>query len=195
MHINCRHIALISDNCPSHPPPERPPIDYTGPPPPTLTNITLIYLPPCKTAYLQPLDMGTIKSFKAAYRRLYAEYMVERFNEFGATLEKIDILKAIYLSSMAWDSVTPWTIQNCWTKTNITTISIPSDISSLVDIFIREQRLACLHAFQELRGLEETDYQNLDKYFENFFTEDSHALLQAEVPEPAQLPDSSILIA
>ncbi|PWW76445.1 DDE-domain-containing protein, partial [Tuber magnatum] len=102
--------------------------------PPTLTNITLIYLPPCKTAYLQPLDMGIIKSFKAAYHRLYAEYMVERFNEFGATLEKIDILKAIYLSSTAWDSLTPSTIQNCWTKANITTTSIPSDISSPVDI-------------------------------------------------------------
>ncbi|RPA89714.1 CENP-B protein, partial [Choiromyces venosus 120613-1] len=77
MHINRHHIALISDNCPSHPPPEKPPTDYTGPPPPTLTNITLIYLPLCKTAYLQPLDMRIIKSFKAAYCRLYAEYIVE----------------------------------------------------------------------------------------------------------------------
>ena len=29
--------------------------------------------------------MGIIKAFKAAYRHQYAEYMLERFNEFGET--------------------------------------------------------------------------------------------------------------
>jgi len=101
MRINGRHITLLSDICPSHPRPEQPPLNYTGPPPPTLANITLIYLPPCKSAYLQPLDMGIIKSFKAAYHRLCAAYMVERFNEFGDTPERIDILKAIYVISTA----------------------------------------------------------------------------------------------
>ncbi|RPA99197.1 hypothetical protein L873DRAFT_1907836 [Choiromyces venosus 120613-1] len=52
MHIQHCHIALISDNCPSHPSPDKPPIDYTGPTPSILTNLTLIFLPPCKTAYL-----------------------------------------------------------------------------------------------------------------------------------------------
>jgi len=192
MRINRRHIALISDNCPSHPRPEQPPIDYTGPTPPTLTNITLIYLPPNKTAYLQPLDMGIIKSFKAAYRRLYAEYMVERFNQFGETPEKIDILKAIYLISNAWDSISPSTIQNCWAKANITTTSLPLQGPSLVDTFVSEQRSACLRAFHELRELGETEYQNFDEYFEGFFTDDNHPPLQSTLPTP--LPDSSTLI-
>jgi len=113
MRIQHRHIALISDNCPSPPPPEKPPIDYTGPTPPVLTNLALIFLPPCKTAYLQPLDMGIIKAFKAAYRCQYAEYMVERFNGSSKTPEKIDILKAISLIATTWDSITQETIQNC----------------------------------------------------------------------------------
>ena len=194
MRINRHHIALISDNCPSHPRPEQPPLDYTGPPPPTLTNITLIYLPPCKTAYLQPLDMGIIKSFKAAYRRLYAEYMVERFNEFGEAPEKIDILKAIYLISTAGDTVAPSTIQNCWAKADITTTSSPVPLSISEDNFVEEQRSACLRAFHELRELGETGYQNVDEHFECFFTDDNHPALQPELFEPTQPPESTTLI-
>ncbi|PWW74631.1 DDE-domain-containing protein, partial [Tuber magnatum] len=119
MAIQHRHIALILDNCSYHPPPDKLPIDYTGPQPPVLTNITLIFLPPCKTAYLQPLDMGIIKAFKASYRHQYAEYMVERFNEYGETPQKIDILKAISLIATGWKSITQKTIQNCWKKANI----------------------------------------------------------------------------
>jgi len=69
MRVQHRHIANLSDNCPSYRPSDQPPMDYAGPPPPVLTNITLIYLPLCKTAYLQPRDMGIIKAFKVAYRR------------------------------------------------------------------------------------------------------------------------------
>ena len=67
MRIALRFIALVTDNCPTHPPPISPPIDYKGPTPPLLTNITLIYLLPGTTSFLQPLDAGIIASFKAAY--------------------------------------------------------------------------------------------------------------------------------
>ena len=38
-------IALVKENRPSHPRPNHPPKGYDGPPPPTPTHVTLIYLP------------------------------------------------------------------------------------------------------------------------------------------------------
>lgn len=58
MRAQGRHIALITDNAPTHPPPDKPPIDYSGPKPPALDHVMLIYLPPNTTAWLQPLDAG-----------------------------------------------------------------------------------------------------------------------------------------
>jgi len=63
-----------------------------------------------------------------------------------------------------------------------------------VDNFIREQCSACFRATHELRQLGETDYQNYNKYFESFFTDDNHPTLQSELSEPTQLPDSTTLI-
>ena len=80
MRIQSHNIILITDNCPSHPHPDSLPENYEGPPPPILTNITLLYLPPNTTSKLQPLDQGIIAAFKAAYRRKYADYMVQYFN-------------------------------------------------------------------------------------------------------------------
>ncbi|RPB25967.1 hypothetical protein L211DRAFT_782102, partial [Terfezia boudieri ATCC MYA-4762] len=45
MRIEGRHIILLADNASSHPAPSTPPINYTGPMPSQLTNITLRYLP------------------------------------------------------------------------------------------------------------------------------------------------------
>jgi len=120
MRIARQHIALVTDNCPTHPPPTSPPIDYKGPPPPVLTHITLVYLPPNTTAFLQPLDAGIIASFKAAYRRRYAQFMVEHFNAHGNAPSKLDILQAIYLIAESWESVTQDTIVHCWRKVGIT---------------------------------------------------------------------------
>ncbi|PWW80895.1 hypothetical protein C7212DRAFT_161883, partial [Tuber magnatum] len=67
MRIQDHKIILITDNCPSHPSPDCPSENYTGPRPPQLTNITLLYLPPNTTYKLQPLDQYIIDFFKAAY--------------------------------------------------------------------------------------------------------------------------------
>ena len=115
------------------------------------------------------------KAFKAAYKCQYAEYIVERFNEFGETPQKIDILKAISLIASAWDSITQETIRNCWRKANITeatatAVSIPPESFPTEENFIIEQSSACLHAFNELQELGDSDYQNFTEHFEDFFT-------------------------
>jgi hypothetical protein len=55
-----RQIILLVDNAPTHPHPNCPPQNYTGPTSPVLTNIRLEFLPPNTTAFLQPLDAGII---------------------------------------------------------------------------------------------------------------------------------------
>ena len=77
MRAQGRYIALITDKGPTHPPPHKPSIDYFGPKPPALDHVTLVYLAPNTTTWLQPLDAGIIRLLKARYRRKYVAYIVD----------------------------------------------------------------------------------------------------------------------
>ena len=114
-----RHIALITDNAPTHPSPEKPPIDYTGPKPPVLDHITLLYLPPNTTAWLQPLDAGIIRSLKAGYRRRYVTHIVEFFEKTGTAAPKLDVLQVIYMVAAAWEELPTSVIFHCWQKVGL----------------------------------------------------------------------------
>ena len=92
-----RRIALVTDNCP---------------------HIELIYLSKNTTPCFQPLDQGIIRSFKAAYRRQYAQNLVQIFNSTGNT-KSIDILKAIHFISDAWKELPLSVIYNCWQEAGI----------------------------------------------------------------------------
>jgi len=111
-----RHIALITDNAPTHPPPEKPPIEYTGPKPPVLDHITLFYLPPNTTAWLQLLDAGIIRSLKAGYRRRYVTHIVDFFERTGTAAPKLDVLQVIYMIAAAWEELPTSVIFHCWQK-------------------------------------------------------------------------------
>ncbi|PWW78685.1 hypothetical protein C7212DRAFT_166126, partial [Tuber magnatum] len=64
-----RYIALITDNAPTNPLPEKLPIEYTGPKLPILDRVILFYLPLNTTAWLQPLDARIIRYLKADYQQ------------------------------------------------------------------------------------------------------------------------------
>ena len=121
MQISHRQVILISDNAPTHPHPDMPPKSYTGPSPPCLSHVRLIYIDPNLTAYLQPLDAGIIAAFKAAYRRKYASLLVSRYNSnpTAAVEWKLNVLEAINLAIAAWDEIPASTIFHCWQKTGI----------------------------------------------------------------------------
>ena len=121
MRVAQYYVVLISDNAPTHAHPSSPPKNYQGLPPPSLTNMKLIYIDPNLTAYLQPLDAGIIANFKAAYRRKYASFLVARYNSnFNTSLEwKLNVLEAINLAVEAWDEIPAKTIFHCWQKTGI----------------------------------------------------------------------------
>jgi len=109
-----RHVLLVTNNCPSYPSVIEPPKSYTGPSPPVLTHVKLVYLLKNTTPYLQLLDQGIIHSFKASYRRRYADYLVSYLNTHSSTPPEIDILQVIHLIANSWSDVAPKVIYNCW---------------------------------------------------------------------------------
>ena len=56
MRLEKRKVALIVDNCPSHPVVSN------------LTNVEVFYLPPNTTSHTQPCDQGIIQALKVKYR-------------------------------------------------------------------------------------------------------------------------------
>jgi len=71
------------------------------------------------------LDQDVIRSFKASYRRRYAEYLVSYFNTHNSTPPEIDILQVIHLIANSWSGVPPTAIYSCWQEASIS----PEDIS------------------------------------------------------------------
>lgn len=76
-------------------------------------------MPKNTTPFLQPLDAGIIRMFKAGYRRRFATCLVDQFNRTGEAPLDIDILQSIRLISAAWDDIPPNVIFHCWQRTGI----------------------------------------------------------------------------
>jgi len=76
-----RKIALILDNCSSHPVM-------------TLSNIKFIFLPPNATSVLQPMDMGVIHAIKCLYRVKVARKLLAKPNP---TPKDIDLYDAFIM--------------------------------------------------------------------------------------------------
>ena len=101
-----RKIALIIDNCMTHPHVEQ------------LNSIELIFLPPNTTSHAQPVDQGIIRALKAKYRLLAVQKLT-------AALEKknpvptISILSAMTMVQKAWNAVSNRIFTNCFKKAGI----------------------------------------------------------------------------
>lgn len=101
-----RKILVLVDNATSHVVNEE------------LEHVKVHFLPPNTTPYLQPCDAGIINSFKAHYRKLYLQNVLEAMDA-EEEIPRLNIKEAIDFSSEAWRNVTPQTIINCWRKTEI----------------------------------------------------------------------------
>ena len=101
-----RKIALIIDNCRTHPHVEQ------------LNSIELIFLPPNTKSHTQPMDQGIIRALKAKYCSLAVRKLI-------ATLEKknpvptISILSAMTMLEKVWNAVSTKTFTNCFKKAGI----------------------------------------------------------------------------
>lgn len=106
-----KHIILIVDNCPSHPPVDR------------LKQIKLVFLPPNCTSVLQPMDQGVIRSLKVSFRKELVYKIIEKNENNDDT--KVSILDAILMVSKAWESVRKETIVNCFRVSGLTKVAQP----------------------------------------------------------------------
>src|SRR3989440_1894227 len=101
-----RKILVLVDNAASHIVSEE------------LEHVKVHFLPPNTTPYLQPCDAGIINSFKAHYRKLYLQCVLEAMDA-SKEIPRLNVKEAIGFSSEAWQNVTRQTIINCWRKTEI----------------------------------------------------------------------------
>lgn len=102
-----RKIILTIDNFAGHM------IDYQP------TNILVQFFSPNLTAYVQPLDAGVIRCFKAHYRRSFCLRAIELDEAGEQDIYKLDLLEAMKMAKKAWDNVSSETIKNCWNHTEI----------------------------------------------------------------------------
>jgi len=107
MRVQKRKVCLHLDNFSGH---------YISYEP---TNVELIYLKPNLTAWVQPLDAGIIRCFKAHYRQRFCQEALKRDASGEADIYSFNLLETLHMAHDAWDDVTPETIKNCWKHTGI----------------------------------------------------------------------------
>ena len=106
-----------------------------------LSNVSLMFLPPNCTALIQPLDQGVIKTFKAHYRIHFVKKLslvMEEANSATELTKNINVMDAIHWISMAWDKVTPFTIQRCFYKSGFPCENEQSRIEDQEETAVRE---------------------------------------------------------
>ena len=83
-----------------------------------LSHVSLHYLPPNTTSFLQPCDAGIIRSFRCYYKNKLVLKMIENIQN-KKELYNPDVKEAIFLVRESWNCVSEVTIHNCWLHTNI----------------------------------------------------------------------------
>jgi hypothetical protein len=78
------------------------------------TNIRIEFFAPNMTSFVQPLDAGIIRCFKAHYRRAFCERAIELDDAGVDDIYQLNLLKVMLMAKAAWDAITPETIKNCW---------------------------------------------------------------------------------
>jgi hypothetical protein len=107
MRLQNRKIILLIDNFSGHN------IEYCP------TNVRLEFFAPNMTPFVQPLDAGIIRCFKAHYRALFCRQALELDTIGVEDIFKIDICEAMLMAKDAWDTVQPTTIKHCQNHTAI----------------------------------------------------------------------------
>ena len=76
------------------------------------TNIRIEYLLANTTSVLQPLDGGIIRAFKAHYRSLLVNFLVEQLDSDKDELRMPELKQSMYIIKRAWSNITEKTIIN-----------------------------------------------------------------------------------
>ena len=154
-----RQVCLHLDNFSGH---------YIGYEP---MNINIVFFGPNLTAWVQPLDAGIIRCFKAHYRQRFCGNALERDELGEAEIYKIDLLQVLQMATAAWEDVTPRTIRNCWKHAGIRhnpiTIRLPAPTLaqqgwSIILKFASSSDVSLPQAEAELQTLLKNQYDDRD---------------------------------
>ena len=85
----------------------------------TPSNIELVYFAPNMTSFVQPLDSGVIRCFKAHYRRGFCMRALELDEAGEDNIYNINLLEAMLMAKALWDAVSSETIRKCWVHSGI----------------------------------------------------------------------------
>jgi hypothetical protein len=102
-----RYICLLVDNFLGHK------ISFTP------RHIQIIFFEPNLISFVQPLDAGIIRCFKAHYRRQFCLQAIDLDEGGNSSIWKIMLCEAMMMATQAWVAVTAATIQHCWHHTGI----------------------------------------------------------------------------
>ena len=120
------------------------------------------------TSVIQPLDMGIIHAFKAKYRSQIVRAKLDSI-EFNSSMPLIDIMNAIQMCKVAWDSVTAETIKNCFKKAGFDFKFVPVieaedevEVSDEVEYNYQEFMQSC---YELLAKSNEIDKFDISEYY------------------------------
>ena len=102
-----RNVCLTLDNFSGH--------EITYQP----TNVKIEFFEPNLTPFIQPLDAGIIRCFKAHYRQAFCQRALDLDDAGEQDIYKISLVEAMYMAKEAWDAINSRTIKNCWEHTGI----------------------------------------------------------------------------
>jgi hypothetical protein len=142
-----RKVLLLLDNATSHAEPK------------TLRNVKVLFLPPNTTSCLQPLDAGIIRAFKAYFRCHHLRHLIELYDDKKKVEMELHI--AIRFAKLAWDAVTPTTINNCWKHTGIlchNEVTPSLDVNNLMN--------QDLHHLQTIMGIDNENYMSSSQFID-----------------------------
>ena len=129
-----KRILLLMDNASSHVLPGSDSTELHGLKCISLSNITIVFLPPNTTSVIQPLDAGIIAAFKQRYRAELLRWYVQQFDSDSTrdlSKQLPDIRQAIIWSAQVWQDISEQTIRNCWRKVQILPPTWSADINNL----------------------------------------------------------------
>ena len=107
MNAEKRHILLTIDNFSGHS------ITYEP------RNIQVEFFEPNLTSFVQPLDAGIIRCFKAHYRKAMCLHAIDLDDGGTSEIYKLNILEGMNMAKAAWGAASSETIAHCWKHTDI----------------------------------------------------------------------------
>ncbi len=94
-----------------------------------MSNTNVVFLPPKTTSWVQPLDQGIIRAFKAIYRKIHIRWIISVLDSGeveNASKARPTMRSAIEWCHTAWEELSANTVKNCWNHANILPRVLPS---------------------------------------------------------------------